>query len=49
LIEAAKKGGANVIAVDIMLSWFSDGCLHQPNQTATCPPADASADKKLAD
>ncbi len=49
LIEAAEKGGANVIAVDIMLSWFSDGCLHQPNQTATCSPADASADKKLAD
>jgi hypothetical protein len=48
LIEVAKNGGANVIAVDVLLSWFSDGCIHQPSQTTACPSADASADKILA-
>jgi CHASE2 domain-containing sensor protein len=49
LIEAAEQGGANVIAVDILLSWFSDGCLHQANQSSHCPIADATADQMLAD
>ena len=43
LIEAAVKGGASVIAVDIQLSWWSDGFIHEAGKSA------AGADKELAD
>ncbi|OAD19494.1 CHASE2 domain protein, partial [Candidatus Thiomargarita nelsonii] len=51
LIEAAEKGGANVIAVDIGLSWAQDGCIHQAEKTPACPtasPEAKAADESLA-
>lgn len=51
LIEAAEKGGANVIAVDIGLSWAQDGCIHQADKTPACPtasPEAKAADESLA-
>jgi CHASE2 domain-containing sensor protein len=49
LIEAAVTGGAKVIAVDLALSWHSDGCLHDPGQPVNCPTTDLSGDKTLGD
>ena len=43
LIEAAVDGGASVIAVDIQLSWWSDGFIHEAGKSAV------GADKELAD
>jgi len=40
LIEKAVEGGANVIAVDIELSWTSDGYIHTPNELAPQLSAD---------
>ncbi len=46
LIEKAVQGGANVIAVDIELSWTSEGYIHAPNKL---PPSLSTADQMLAD
>jgi len=49
LIEKAVKGGANVIAVDLELSWWGDGCIHAPGKTSACPSLkDSRADDELA-
>lgn len=48
LIEAAVNGGANVIAVDIELSWWSDGCIHEAGKTTACSASDTKADDSLA-
>jgi CHASE2 domain-containing sensor protein len=48
LIEAAVKGGASVIAVDIQLSWWSDGCIHEDGKSHACSPSDTRADDELA-
>ena len=48
LIEQADKGGAHVIAVDLELSWWSDGCIHVPGKTPSCSPSDSRADEALA-
>jgi len=48
LIEAAVNGGASVIAVDILLSWWSDGCIHEVGKTAACSASDSRADDELA-
>jgi CHASE2 domain-containing sensor protein len=48
LIEQAEKGGANVIAVDLELSWWSDGCIHEPGKVPACSPAKSTADEALA-
>jgi CHASE2 domain-containing sensor protein len=42
LIEAAVDGGASVIAVDIQLSWWSDGFIHEAGKSAV------GADDELA-
>jgi CHASE2 domain-containing sensor protein len=44
LIEKAVEGGANVIAVDIELSWRSDGYIHAPDSLSL-----SAADQTLAD
>jgi CHASE2 domain-containing sensor protein len=43
LIQAAVESGASVIAVDIQLSWWSDGFIHEDGKSAV------GADKQLAD
>lgn len=48
LLEQAEKGGANVIAVDLELSWWSDGCIHEAGKTPACSPASSTADDALA-
>lgn len=44
LIEKAVDGGANVIAVDIELSWASDGYIHAPDSLSL-----STADQTLVD
>jgi len=46
LIEKAVQGGANVIAVDLELSWMSDGYIYAPNKFA---PSLSTADQTLVD
>lgn len=46
LIDKAVQGGANVIAVDIELSWTSDGYINDPNKST---PSISTADQTLAD
>lgn len=48
LIEVAEKSGASVIAVDLELSWWSDGCIHEQGKTLTCSPSESTADDSLA-
>ncbi|MDY6993934.1 MAG: CHASE2 domain-containing protein [Pseudomonadota bacterium] len=45
LIVAAVKGGADVISVDIALSYLSNGCLMTPS--AACPVVNLQADAEL--
>jgi hypothetical protein len=47
LIEQAKHGGANVIVVDIDLTWLSDGCFHEPEHSPICSPQQLNADIAL--
>ncbi len=47
LIEQVEQGGANVIAIDLDLTWLSDGCFHEPNQTPVCSPSNLNTDIAL--
>ncbi len=47
LIEKAEQGGANVIVVDIDLTWLSDGCFHAPGETPACSPVNFNTDVAL--
>ena len=38
LIEQAKRGGANVIVIDLDLTRLSDGCFHEPEHSPLCSP-----------
>ena len=48
LIEQARKGGANVIAVDLELSWRSDGCLQESGKSSACLPTKNPTADELA-
>ncbi|TGO02562.1 hypothetical protein PN36_23110 [Candidatus Thiomargarita nelsonii] len=47
LIEKAEQGGANVVVVDIDLTWLSDGCFHVPGETPACSPVNFNSDVAL--
>jgi len=47
LIEQAKRGGANVIVIDIDLTRLSDGCFHEPEHSPLCSPQQLNADIAL--
>ena len=48
IIAKAEQAGASVIAVDLELSWWSDGCIHEVGKTPACSLADSTADDSLA-
>ncbi len=47
LIEQADKGGANVVVVDMSLTWLSDGCFHEVGKNAVCSPVKLDTDVAL--
>jgi len=47
LIQRAQEGGANVIAINLDLSRLSNGCLHEPGKTSSCPSTELVDDVKL--
>jgi CHASE2 domain-containing sensor protein len=47
LIEQARQGGANVIAINLDLARLSNGCFPEPGKISTCPTTQLQADVKL--
>lgn len=47
LIEQSKRGGANVIVVNIDLTRLSDGCFHEPGHPPICSPQQLQTDIAL--